>query len=69
MNLFIDALSARNGGGITYIQNLLTYIPKDKRLKIYISYQGELISYVKDIITFHISWFFIFIFTIPKIII
>ena len=48
MNLFIDALSARNGGGITYIQNLLTYIPKDKRLKIYISYQGELISYIKD---------------------
>ena len=30
MNLFIDALSARNGGGITYIQNLLTYIPKIK---------------------------------------
>ena len=25
MNLFIDALSARNGGGITYIQNLLIY--------------------------------------------
>lgn len=48
MNLFIDALSARNGGGITYIQNLLGHIPKDKRLKIYISYQGELISYVKD---------------------
>ena len=48
MNLFIDDLSARNGGGITYIQNLLTYIPKDKRLKIYISYQGELISYIND---------------------
>ena len=48
MNIFIDALSARNGGGITYIQNLLDHIPKDKRLKIYISFQGELISYAKD---------------------
>ncbi len=42
MNLFIDALSARDGGGVTYIQNLLSSLPKRNNLKIYILVQKKL---------------------------
>ncbi|MAJ15215.1 MAG: hypothetical protein CMN44_09725 [SAR116 cluster bacterium] len=42
MNLFIDALSARDGGGVTYIHNLLSSLPKSNNLKIYILVQKKL---------------------------
>ncbi len=48
MNVFIDALSAKNGGGITYIENLLQRIPSKKKLKIYIATQKDFIYNGKD---------------------
>ena len=36
MFIFIEALSARDGGGVTYINNLLSLLPKEKDIKIYI---------------------------------
>ena len=39
MTIFIDALSARNGGGVTYIENLISSLPKKNNLKIYIASQ------------------------------
>ncbi len=43
MNVFIDALSAKNGGGVTYIENLLQKIPLRKNLKIYIATQKDFV--------------------------
>ena len=36
MFIFMVALSARDGGGVTYINNLLSLLPKEKDIKIYI---------------------------------
>ena len=33
MRIFIDALSARDGGGVTYINNLFSLLQKIKKLK------------------------------------
>lgn len=47
MAIFIDALSARNGGGITYIENLIDTIPKSKNLNIYIIFQKNVLLNIK----------------------
>ena len=39
MTIFIDALSARNGGGVTYVDNLISSLPNKKNIKIYVASQ------------------------------
>lgn len=48
MTIFIDALSARNGGGVTYIENLISSLPKKNNLKIYIASQNFFVLKKKD---------------------
>ena len=48
MRIFIDALSARDGGGVTYINNLFSLLPKNKKIKIYILIQNNFDLKVTD---------------------
>ena len=48
MRIFIDALSARDGGGVTYIKNLFSSLPNNKNIKIYILIQNNFDLKVTD---------------------
>lgn len=48
MTIFIDALSARNGGGVTYVENLISSLPKKINMKIYIASQDFFSFNTKD---------------------
>ena len=48
MAIFIDGLSARNGGGVTYLQNLIDTIPDINNLEIYIISQNALYPKIKN---------------------
>ena len=46
MAIFIDGLSARNGGGVTYLQNLIDTMPDMNNLEIY-TFQNSVYPKIK----------------------
>lgn len=48
VNIFIDALSARDGGGVTYIYNLLSLFPNINGIKVYILIQRDFEIFKSD---------------------
>ena len=55
MAIFIDGLSARNGGGVTYLQNLIDTMPDMNNLEIYIISQNAVYPKIKNKRVKHIS--------------